>query len=168
MNVDPRLSVNTATYGPYSASLRSDTITDEAIRFFSESACPVMAWALVSCAAVAGRTWTLALIGDEDQWGDWWHMGALTEGHTWFVDITGAHDPQAIVEVWHEKRQRTRRHPGNASGLRPAPSYMFDILRWDPRQVDEPTREVAWNLADLAIASAPGPATSRERSEKRD
>ncbi|WP_435109217.1 hypothetical protein [Nocardiopsis synnemataformans] len=139
----------TLTYGPFTTVARPDQLTPETILWFRNGACPLMAWALVHQAAEHGYTWYPAIVGDEHDWGDWWHMGALTEDQM-FVDVTGVHDVDAVCHWW-EQHRTNRRHPDNATAVHTVTDLFYALIWYDPRQVDVGTRAASLALADQVL-----------------
>ncbi|WP_435108106.1 hypothetical protein [Nocardiopsis synnemataformans] len=139
------------TYGQFTTDVSPHRITTQTIEWFRSGACPLMAWALVHQAAQHGHTWHLALIGDARNWGNWWHMGALTEDKALFVDVGGAHDVDLVCAWWHE-HHKERRHPGDNTAVYTVSDLFYSLIWYDPRHVNSQTRETTLTLADQVLA----------------
>ncbi|MEU0489946.1 hypothetical protein ABZ249_12015 [Nocardiopsis sp. NPDC006139] len=122
------------------------------VDWFRQGACPLMAWALVEQAARHDLGWQLAIIGDAVDWGDWWHMGAITPDHTYFIDAGGAAQVDEVCEQWH-REHRQRRHPGHDTGLSAVKDVFLQLLWPDPRTADEHTRQVTLEFAAQILAA---------------
>jgi hypothetical protein len=140
-------SSTTLTYGSFTTQVVPGVLTASTIAWFRQGACPLMAWALVHQAAQRGRTWELAIIGDALNWGDWWHMGAVTEDQRYFVDAGGVTDVEEVCEQWQQEH-RERRNPGHDTALRTVEDSFFHLIWHDPRTVDLCTRKVTLEFAD--------------------
>ncbi|WP_436892228.1 hypothetical protein [Nocardiopsis dassonvillei] len=122
------------------------------VDWFRRGACPLMAWALVEQAARHGLEWELAIIRDSIDWGDWWHMGAITEDHDYFIDVSGAIRVEEVCERWQQNR-RQRRHPAHDTGLSTVSDFFFQLLWHDLRATDEHTRQVTLEFANQILVA---------------
>lgn len=154
----------TLTYGSFTVGVTPSVLTAPTIAWFRQGACPLMAWALIHQAAQHGREWGLAIIGDALNWGDWWHMGAVTEDQRYFVDAGGATGVEEVCEQWQQEH-RERRHPGHDTALRTVQTSFFLFLWPDPRTVDPSTRKVTLEFAEH-ILTAEGLVESTHRRRK--
>lgn len=148
----PTRSSVTLTYGAFSTEMTLGVLDPGTVDWFRRGACPLMAWALLEQAARHGLEWKLAIIGDSIDWGDWWHMGAITDDHTYFVDAGGAAPVEEACESWQQKRLQ-RRHPEHGTALRTVSNFFFHLLWSDPRTVDERTREATMEFAAQILAA---------------
>ncbi|MEU0237664.1 hypothetical protein ABZ234_08230 [Nocardiopsis sp. NPDC006198] len=142
----------TLTYGPHTTRAIADRLTPQTIQWFSESSCPLMAWALVHQASLRGRTLRPAIVGDASAWGDWWHMGALTEDEQLFVDASGAHDVDVVCAWWRDNH-KIRRHRQNDTAVSIVTDLFYTFLDHDPRDVAPSTRRTTLALADQVLAT---------------
>ncbi|WP_087100470.1 hypothetical protein [Nocardiopsis sp. JB363] len=145
-------SSTTLTYGSFTIEVTPGVLTAPTVAWFQQGACPLMAWALAHQAAQHGHEWELAIIGDALNWGDWWHMGAVTEDQRYFVDAGGATDVEQVCEQWQQQHHQ-RRHPERDTALRAVQASFFHLIWHDPRTVDPPTRKVTLGFADHILTT---------------